>query len=89
MSVAAPQVSVTELSAVVKPGFATAPGAIVSRTRTTIPAALTDSALIVTFDTGSLIVLPTASGASLRSLVPGVLSRRSVAWGDVVGLAVP
>src|SRR3954454_9747721 len=89
LSVAAPQVSVTEPWAGVAPGVATAPGGIPSRTRTTIPPELTDIAVIEIFDTGSVIVRPTPSGASLRSLVAGVVSRRSVACGFVVGLAVP
>ena len=40
-------------------------------------------------DTGSLSVLPTRSGASLRSVVDGVVSMRFVSLGDDVGLAVP
>ncbi len=89
MSVAAPQVSVTDVSAALAPGFVTAPGAMPSRTCTTAPAALDDSVVIEIFETGSVIVRPTVSGASLRSLVAGVVSSRSVAWGEVVGLAVP
>src|SRR3954462_1980520 len=89
LSVAAPQLSVTDPWAGVAAGVVTAPGAIPSRIRTTIPPELADMAVIEIFDTGSVSVRPTPSGASFRSLVAGVVSRRSVAWGFVVGLAVP
>src|SRR3954452_5027997 len=89
LSVAERQLRVSDPCAGGAGGVVTAPGAIPSRMRTTIPPELADMAVIEIFDTGSVSVRPTPSGASFRSLVAGVVSRRSVAWGFVVGLAVP
>ena len=88
-SEAGDQLSVTLPPCVVAWRLPGAVGLLGSRTRTTIPLELDDTAVIDSFETGSVIVLPTASGASDRDEVPGVESSRSVALGDVVGLAVP
>ena len=90
LSVAAPHESATDGAAVgVAASAPGALGAIPSRTRTAIPFASADSVVNEIVDTGSVTVLPTSSGASLRSVVAGVVSRSSVICGEFVGLAVP
>ena len=65
------------------------PGFTLSVTWTLTPFASEDSVLNESPDTGSVRVLPSRSGASLRSVVDGVVSMRFVSLGDDVGLAVP
>src|SRR3954452_14734509 len=90
LSVAAPQVSATDgVSDAVADSAPGALGAIPSFTWTLTPAASDESVVNEMVDTGSLSVLPTSRGASLRSVVEGVVSMRFVSFGDDVGLAVP
>ena len=58
-------------------------------TSTVTPDAPIDCVVIEIVETGSVIVWPTSSEASLSDGVPGVVSRSSVATGDQVGLAEP
>ena len=90
LSVAADQASPADgVSVAVPENEPGAEGATPSRTRTTTPAEETDIVVNERPETGSVIVRPTSNGASLRSVVAGVVSRSSVAWGESVGLAVP
>ena len=87
---AAPQATSTVGSEVaVAVAEAGAAGAIPSRTRTVTADEDVDNVVNEIVETGSVIVRPTSSGASLRSVVLGVVSSSSVACGVRVGVADP